>query len=181
MAELLSVPSSIAWISNYIHYEMWDEITYAFPNFNVATVEVWEWMSNSLCVWYSFPLLDHSKRFINRLVVISYIIFVFRWKTVLHIFYHLQWYWITDQVTTYPNVRVVLYHIMLFIVTIIIYTVEFVYFVSCVLYNWAMFDYNTWLAMFMLLLYTSTRPLLPSKTCIGKKRPSNSKPTYPMI
>ena len=34
-----------AWISNYIHYDMWDEITYPFPNSNGATVEVWEWIS----------------------------------------------------------------------------------------------------------------------------------------
>ena len=31
---------TLAWISNYIHYEMWDEITYPFLNFNGATVEV---------------------------------------------------------------------------------------------------------------------------------------------
>ena len=30
----------LAWISDYIHYEMWDEITYPFLNFNGATVEV---------------------------------------------------------------------------------------------------------------------------------------------
>ena len=35
-----------AWISNYIHYKLRDEIPYPFPNFNGATVEVWEWMSN---------------------------------------------------------------------------------------------------------------------------------------
>ena len=29
-----------AWISNYIHHKMWYEITYPFPNFNGATVEV---------------------------------------------------------------------------------------------------------------------------------------------
>ena len=29
-----------AWISNYIHYEVWGEITYPFLNFNSATVEV---------------------------------------------------------------------------------------------------------------------------------------------
>ena len=29
-----------AWISNHIHQNMWDEITYAFLNFNGATVEV---------------------------------------------------------------------------------------------------------------------------------------------
>ena len=33
-------------ISNYIHWNMWDEITYPFPNFNGVTVEVWEWISN---------------------------------------------------------------------------------------------------------------------------------------
>ena len=35
-----------AWISNCIHYNMWDEITYPFLNFNGATVEVEEWISN---------------------------------------------------------------------------------------------------------------------------------------
>ena len=35
-----------AWISDYIHYKVWDEITYSFPNFNSCTVEVWEWISN---------------------------------------------------------------------------------------------------------------------------------------
>ena len=35
-----------AWISNYIHYKVWDKITYPFPNFNGATVEVWEWINN---------------------------------------------------------------------------------------------------------------------------------------
>ena len=29
-----------AWISNYIHYKEWDEITYPFLNFNGATIEV---------------------------------------------------------------------------------------------------------------------------------------------
>ena len=41
--ELTLIP---AWIGNYIFYKVWDEITYSFPNFNGATVEVWEWISN---------------------------------------------------------------------------------------------------------------------------------------
>ena len=41
--ELTLIP---VWISDYIHYQMWDEITNPFPNFNGATVEVWEWISN---------------------------------------------------------------------------------------------------------------------------------------
>ena len=32
-----------AWVSDTIHYKVWDEITYLFPNFNGCTVEVWEW------------------------------------------------------------------------------------------------------------------------------------------
>ena len=28
-----------AWISNYIHYKVWDEITFPFLNLNGATVE----------------------------------------------------------------------------------------------------------------------------------------------
>ena len=35
-----------AWVSNHIHYHVWDEITYPPPNFNSCTVEVWEWISN---------------------------------------------------------------------------------------------------------------------------------------
>ena len=35
-----------AWVSNNIRYKVLDEITYPFPNFNGATVEVWGWMSN---------------------------------------------------------------------------------------------------------------------------------------
>ena len=35
-----------AWLNNYIHYEMWDKITYPFSNFKGATVEVCECISN---------------------------------------------------------------------------------------------------------------------------------------
>ena len=33
-------------ISNYIHYKVWNDITYPFPNFDDATVEFWEQISN---------------------------------------------------------------------------------------------------------------------------------------
>ena len=29
-----------AWISNYVHFKMWDEITYPFLNFNGTTIKV---------------------------------------------------------------------------------------------------------------------------------------------
>ena len=35
-----------AWITNHLPGKVWDEITYPFLNFNGATVEVWEWISN---------------------------------------------------------------------------------------------------------------------------------------
>ena len=40
------VPLLLAWLCNYTRYEILDEITYPFPNFNGAAVEVWEWISN---------------------------------------------------------------------------------------------------------------------------------------
>ena len=43
-----------AWISNHIHYKLWDEITYPFSNFNGCTVDVWELINNFIpqfAVW----------------------------------------------------------------------------------------------------------------------------------
>ena len=37
-----------AWIGNYTHYKVWDEITYPFPDINDATAEVWEWIGSSI-------------------------------------------------------------------------------------------------------------------------------------
>ena len=36
----------LTWISNYIHFKMWDEIGYPSPNFNGCIVKVWEMISN---------------------------------------------------------------------------------------------------------------------------------------
>ena len=53
-----------AWISNYIHYKVWDEITYPFINFNGATVEVKEWISNFISHFTvhvpTYPYWDQS-------------------------------------------------------------------------------------------------------------------------
>ena len=38
--------SNTIWINNYIHYKVWDEIIYPFPNFIGGTVEVCGWISN---------------------------------------------------------------------------------------------------------------------------------------
>ena len=42
----LTVPVIPPWISKHLSIKVWDEITYPFPNFSGATVEVWEWISN---------------------------------------------------------------------------------------------------------------------------------------
>ena len=47
-------------ISNYIHHNMWNEITYPFPNFNSAIVEVCEWISNSSHSLPGMGLLIHA-------------------------------------------------------------------------------------------------------------------------
>ena len=47
---LHGLTSALAWISNCIpnciHDKVWDEITYPFPNFIGAAVEVWKWINN---------------------------------------------------------------------------------------------------------------------------------------
>ena len=50
------------WVSNYMLSKVWGEIPYPFPNFNGATVEVGEWISNSfphikMCV-ITYPCWD---------------------------------------------------------------------------------------------------------------------------
>ena len=47
-----------ALISNYVHYKVWDEITYLFPNYNGPTVEVWEWISDFIP-----PFTGHHSRY----------------------------------------------------------------------------------------------------------------------
>ena len=39
------------WISNNIHYKVWDEIIYPLPNFNDADVEVWEQISDFISLF----------------------------------------------------------------------------------------------------------------------------------
>ena len=54
-----------AWISNYTHIKLWDYITYPFPNFKDATIEVMEWISNFIPHFtghvITYPSLDLSE------------------------------------------------------------------------------------------------------------------------
>ena len=47
-----------AWRGNSTHYKMWDEITYPFPNFNGAIIEVWEWVINSIPLYCACDYLS---------------------------------------------------------------------------------------------------------------------------
>ena len=51
-----------AWMNNYIHYKVWDEINYSIPNFNGCTADVWEWINNLIShfTWYliTYPCCD---------------------------------------------------------------------------------------------------------------------------
>ena len=42
--------------------EVWDEITYPFPNFNGAAVEVWKWIGNVGWNYLSIPKLQRCSR-----------------------------------------------------------------------------------------------------------------------
>ena len=55
--ELTWIP---AWINIHMPSKVWDEITYPFPNFNGATVEVWEWISNYIPHFMMMSLLIHA-------------------------------------------------------------------------------------------------------------------------
>ena len=36
---------------------MWDETTFPFPNFNGATVEIWEWISNFISQFTGYVII----------------------------------------------------------------------------------------------------------------------------
>ena len=46
-------------ISNYIHYKRWYDITYSFPDFNGATIEIWKWISTVSVITYPYRELIH--------------------------------------------------------------------------------------------------------------------------
>ena len=41
LGPLLLLRVNLAWISNYIHLKVWDEMTYPFPNFNGSRWSLW--------------------------------------------------------------------------------------------------------------------------------------------
>ena len=55
---LHGLPLIPVWISKHMPNKVWDEITDPFSNFNGATVEVWEWISNLLTRFTFNPCID---------------------------------------------------------------------------------------------------------------------------
>ena len=45
-------------MNNYVHYKVWDEIIYPFPNFNSAAVEVWECIYYFISHWWACDYLS---------------------------------------------------------------------------------------------------------------------------
>ena len=52
--------TNLMWLSNYIIYKVWDEITFPFPCIRLR----WEWISNSFpyFIWHviTYPCWDYS-------------------------------------------------------------------------------------------------------------------------
>ena len=62
------LPLITAMIENYIHYKVWHEIIYPFPNFSGCTTEVLEWISNLSHMLQSVintasPLVTKTRKF----------------------------------------------------------------------------------------------------------------------
>ena len=58
----------LAWISNHIHYTVWDEITYLFSNINGVALLVWEWICED---WSMLELkLIHVSKWGTRFILI---------------------------------------------------------------------------------------------------------------
>ena len=57
-----------AWVRNYIHYKVWDEITYPFLNFSSCVIEDWELISDFIqqfimhVIIYGLKLIHVHKR-----------------------------------------------------------------------------------------------------------------------
>ena len=47
-----------AWIGDYAHYKMLDEITHPFPNLNGAVVELLDWISNFIPLYCACDYLS---------------------------------------------------------------------------------------------------------------------------
>ena len=55
-----------AWISNHTSSKVWDEINHQFPNFNGATIEVWDWISNFISHYWMYEYLSILRLKLNH-------------------------------------------------------------------------------------------------------------------
>ena len=61
----------LAWMNNYILYNMWNDITYPLTNFNGATIEVWEWICNFIPYFTGHVITYHTSMLGLKLIHVS--------------------------------------------------------------------------------------------------------------
>ena len=99
---LHGLTSTLAWVSNCIpnciHDKVWDEITYPFPNFIGAAVEVWKWINNFTphFTWQViiYPWSDKSQSVFLKGTQRAHDITIMTQSTAKpHEIYHAKTYW----------------------------------------------------------------------------------------
>ena len=95
-----------ARISNYIHYKVWDEITYPFSNLNCAVLEVWERLSNFRHLYWAgdnLPKLGLNYISVSKSVQVTQRIEVYLGRSFSS-HYDVQHVWIFDETNFRRNI-----------------------------------------------------------------------------
>ena len=95
-----------ARINNYIHYKVWDEITYPFSNLNCAVLEVWERLSNFRHLYWAgdyLPKLGLNYISVSKSVQVTQRIEVYLGRSFSS-HYDVQHVWIFDETNFRRNI-----------------------------------------------------------------------------
>ena len=85
-----------AWISNYIHNKVWTELLIHSQTSTVATVEVWEWISNFI-PHFMMNVITHLEAMVSQIISTSTVCSkIVRASTrenikALHVLWHLHY------------------------------------------------------------------------------------------
>ena len=102
---LLQTWINSAWVSYHMPSKMWDEITYPFPNFNGATTEAWEWISNFISLYNRCDYL--SMEGIRLIHVIKKdhrgwnTMYIYGLSLIILVMHHIPYWW--NMSTQVPN------------------------------------------------------------------------------